>query len=62
MNYFTNESEQTARGTIQLKDGLVSNITLIKERAHSFSIQCAPQPQGKTIFFSCNSMEESEEW
>jgi hypothetical protein len=38
LTYFTNESETIARGTIPLKDALLSNITLIKERNHSFSI------------------------
>jgi hypothetical protein len=39
----------------------VSNITQIKEREHSFSIQAAP-PAYRTIFLSMNSQEESTQW
>lgn len=49
------------RAIINLVDSLVSNITLIREREHSFSIQMAP-PSGKTYFLSCNTYEESNEW
>ncbi|CDW82058.1 oxysterol binding family protein [Stylonychia lemnae] len=61
LTYYQNEEEVKPNGTIHLVDALISNITLIKEREHSFSIQTAP-PNGKTYFLSCNSQEESNEW
>lgn len=62
LTYYLSETETTARGSIMLAEALISNITLIKERQHSFSVQTAPQPQGKTYFFSCNTFEESLDW
>lgn len=38
----------------------MSQITEIKERTHSFSVQTASQD--RTIFLSCNTEEESNEW
>ena len=39
----------------------MSNITLIREREHSFSIQTT-HSSGRTIFISTNTFEESDAW
>ena len=61
MTYYAGEKEVKPNGVINLRDSLISNMTMIKEREFSFSIQTAP-PAGKTYFLSCNTQEESSEW
>ena len=59
--YFMNERDSEPRGIIPLKGALISNVTQIKEREHSFSVQ-TPPPNGHTFFFSCNSLNDSVSW
>ena len=63
LTYYASENDSVARGTIMVADALVSNITIIKERENSFSIQTAPDKgSSKTYFLSSSSLEESLQW
>jgi len=61
LTYYRNDAEVKPRGNIPLQEALVSNITLIRERDHSFSIQTAP-PNGRTVFLSFDKAEEANQW
>ena len=60
LTYYTTEDDVKPNGQVSLMDALVSNITIIKEREHSFSVQTAPPD--RTLFFSTNTPEQSAEW
>lgn len=51
-------------GLFSLKDALVSNLTHIRERANSFSVQQNPHlyPGARILFLSANTQEEASEW
>ena len=59
--YYLTENETKPRAVINLESALVSNITSIKQRDYSFSIQTVP-PNGKTYFMSFDTLNESVQW
>ena len=61
IQYFASDEDSRPRATIILIGAIVRNITVIKDKDFSFSIQTDP-PLGKTYLLSTDSLEESEEW
>ena len=64
LTYYESEQDMQPRGIFSLAAALVSNITLIKERENSFSIQSNPHLNSapRTLFLSANTFELSNEW
>ena len=54
LTYYISSDDLKKRGTINLKNALVSNITMYQERPFSFSLQTSP-PDGETYYLSCDS-------
>lgn len=59
LTYYASENETATRGVISMAGALVSNITKIRDRENSFSLQTAA---GRTYLLSGSTQAEAVEW
>mgnify|MGYP002632119045 CR=1 FL=1 len=60
--YYKSSADIKRRGTIDLKNVLVSNIRTVQERPCSFSIQTSPPGEQRTYYLSCLNEQQAKQW
>ena len=65
LSYYQSDQDQKPSGLpLPLEQALVSNLTVISERPHSFSLQIFSTSHAliRAVFFSANTEKEASEW